>query len=374
MTTWKNSRYFIAAISVAITFYTLLCIVRPTLFKLPDQLPVRFLMKGTPTCSVDVIRKYCIEHNYFPTGGRWINSSYFPDLCRFPSKKLTKERLRECLTRRNVKKLVVLGDSNGARYFRATTKLLQKFMTCKTVKTEDAAYKPDVKYFTKGTKLKASDIVVHNRDCSGCRSTAVKCGDKPNEIDLEYIAMEFYVDTEITTVRNNWQNNCHHSKEAPLCRQSNTYQEFIFGEYLEGNYPDVILLFSGNHDKARSRLSKIRADVEYLKMIIKKYLPTQTKLFWFTKISENMSQKSKYWNDVTFDGNLKTNAFIERINAELFDVLRTEFVENGGRILPFFDIYEMSLGVLDWTLGGIHRRPEWYDAVLSNWIQTFCET
>ncbi|KAK2180785.1 hypothetical protein NP493_426g03017 [Ridgeia piscesae] len=233
MTTGKNSRHFIAAIFVATAISALFCIVRPTLFKVPDQLTVRFLMKRTPTCSVEVIRKYCIENNYFPTGGRWLNSSYFPDLCRFPSNNITKERLRECLTRRNVTKLVVLGDSNGRRYFMATRKLLQKFMNCRDIKTEIGVSKPDVNYFTKGTKLNASDIVVHHRDCGGCISMAVKCRDKTSEIDLEYIAMEFYMDTEITTVRNRWQNNCHPSKEAPLCRQSNTYQEFIFGEYLE---------------------------------------------------------------------------------------------------------------------------------------------
>ena len=367
MTIGKNSRYFIAAISGATVICTLLCTVQ-------DHLPVRLFMKRAPNCSVEVIRKYCLDRNYFPTGGRWINSSYFPDLCRFPSTDITKERLRECLTRRNVTKVIVLGDSNGLRYFQAAKKLLERVLRCGHIKHEIDPTKPDMNYFTKGTKLNASDIVVHNRDCSGCTSVAMKCRDKANEIDLEYIAMEYYIDTEITTVRNKWLNNCHRSKEAPLCRQSNTYQEFIFGEYLEDNYPDVILLFSGNHDKARSGLSKIRADMEYLKMIIKKYLPKQTKLFWFTKFPENLSQKSKFWNDVTFDGNLKTNAFIDRINLELFDVLRTEFVETGGRILPFFDMYDMSLDVLDWTLDGIHRRPEWYDAVLSSWIRTFCET
>ncbi|KAK2190248.1 hypothetical protein NP493_85g04010 [Ridgeia piscesae] len=201
------------------------------------------------------------------------------------------------------------------------------------------------------------------------------CRDDTIEINLEYIVMEFFVDTEVSTVRNMWKKNCHRSTEAPLCRQSNTNQEFILSEYLESSYPDVILLFSGNHDKARSGLSKIRGDMEYLKMLIKTYVPKQTKLFWFSKISENLRQKRKYWRDVKFDGESKTKAFIKRINVELFDVLRTEFVETGGRILPFLDIYDMSLGVLDWTMAesGIHRRPEWYDVVLSNWVQTFCE-
>ena len=380
MTIRRNIRCMVAVSFVAVASYSfywlpLLQSELPISSTRREQQIVKSLMTGRPLCSVDVIRNYCLEHNYFPTGGRWINSSYFPDLCRFRSNDITKERLRECLTRRHVTKIVVLGDSNGLRYFLAAKKLLEKFLKCRKVKIETGFSKPDVTYFTKGTKLNISDIVVHHRDCGGCRSVAGVCRDDTTEINIEYIVMEFFVDTEITTVRNMWKKNCHPSKEAPLCRQSNTNQEFILKEYLEGSYPDVILLFSGNHDKARSGLSKIRGDMEYLKMLIKTYVPKQTKLFWFTKISENLRQKGNYWRDVRFDGESKTKAFIKRINVELFDVLRTEFMETGGRILPFFDIYDMSLGVIDWTIArsGIHRKPKWYDVVLSNWVQTFCE-
>ena len=371
--TTDNLRYIFVAIIVG---WLLVIVFRKSLAPVSviTGRPVEYLMKSKPVCSVDVIRKYCLEHNYFPTGGRWLNSSYFPDLCRFQSNGTDKERVRECLTRRNVKKIVVLGDSNGLRYFRATKKLLATFLKCRTVKEERAMTKPDVSYFTKGTKLKASDIVVHHRDCSGCKSVAASCSDNSKKIDIEYISMEFYLDTEVTTVRNAWIKNCHPSKEASYCRQSNTNQEFILGEYLEGNYPDVLLLFSGNHDKARAGLTKIRGDMEYLKMLVKRYVPKQTKVFWFSKIPENRKQKSKHWRDMTFDGKWKTNPFLERLNYELFDVLRAEFEEPGGNILPFFDMYNMSFDVLHWTYDGIHRKAEWYDAVLSNWMQTFCET
>ena len=287
---------------------------------------------------------------------------------------MNKERLRECLVQRNVTTIIVLGDSNGLRYFRATKKLLEQFLICRTLKQEIKYSIPDVSYFTKGTKLKASDIVVNHRDCGGCRSITESCSDNSTKINVEYISMEFYLDTEVTTVRNKWQKNCHASSEASYCRQSNTNQEFILGEYLEDNYPDVLLLFSGNHDKARAGLTKIRGDMEYLKMLVKKYVPQQTKVFWFSKITENQQQKQQYWRDLIFDGKWKTNPFLERLNYELFDVLRTEFMETDWHILPFFDIYDMSLGVLDWTLDGIHRKAEWYDAVISNWLQTFCDT
>ena len=377
MITAKNLRYLFVAITVG----CLLVMLRQSLAPVSvitgrQPRPVEFLMKRKPVCSVDVIRKYCLEHNYFPTGGTWLNSSYFPDLCRFPSNGITKERIRECLTRRNVKKIIVLGDSNGLRYFRAMNKLLGKFLKCRIVKEEQGMTKPDVSYFTNGTKLKASDIVVHHRDCHGCLSATMSCRDSTTQIILEYVVMEYFLDTEVTTVRNNWEKNCHRSKEAPLCRQSNTYQEFIFSEYLPSNkYPDVILLFSGNHDKARAGLGKVRGDMEYLKMLIKKYVAKKSKVFWFSKIAENSQQKrDKYWKDLIYDEKWTTNPFIERLNFELFDVLRTEFNETGGKMLPFFDIYNMSLGVLDWAVDGMHRMPIWYDVVLSNWIQTFCET
>ena len=75
---------------------------------------------------------------------------------------------------------------------------------------------------------------------------------------------------------------------------------------------------------------------------------------------------------MTFDGKSKTNEQIERLNRELFDVLRPELIRKDGKISTFFDLYDMSLGVSHWSLDGVHRRSQWYDVVLSNWFQTFC--
>ena len=214
MITTDNSRYIFVAITVGCL---LVMVLRQSLAPVSiiigrQQRPIEFLVKRKPVCSVDVIRKYCLEHNYFPTGGTWLNSSYFPNLCRFPSNGMNKEHLSECLTRRNVTKIVVLGDSNGVRYFAATRKLLEQFLKCRTVKGERGSTMPDVSYFTKGTKLKASDIVVHRRDCSGCLSATMSCRGSTTEIILEYVVMEFFLDTEVTTVRNTWGKNCHPSK------------------------------------------------------------------------------------------------------------------------------------------------------------------
>ena len=194
MITMDNSHYIFVAIIIG---WLLVMVLRQSLAPVSvitglQQRPVEFLMNSKPVCSVDVIRKYCLEHNYFPTGGTWLDSSYFPDLCRFPSNGMNKERVRECLARRNVTKIVVLGDSNGLRYFAATRKLLEMVLKCRTVKGERGSTMPDVSYFTKGTKLNASDIVVHHRDCHGCLSATMSCRDSTTEIILEYVVMEFF--------------------------------------------------------------------------------------------------------------------------------------------------------------------------------------
>ena len=331
------------------------------------------LVEPKPMCSEGFIRKYSAEHKYFPTGGTWFKSAFQPDTCRFQFKTFPANNLRACLGRRNVTKLTILGDSNGWRYFLGAQRLLENIMKCHVIKQAHLSTLPDAVYFTKGTRLNAADIVVHHRDCNGCFCRLISCTDGTMTVQVEYIVMEFFLDTEVTTVRNRWQKNCRTNKVTKMCGQSNTNQEFIFGEYLKGNYPDVILLFSPSHDKARGGLIKVRSDIEYLKMIINMYVPARTKLVWFSKISECQRMKPNIWKNVTYGEKIKTNEQLVRLNRALFDVIQPEFTTADSKIVPFFDIHDMSLGVPHWSTDGMHRKPEWYDVVLSNWFQTFCQ-
>ena len=304
-----------------------------------------------PICSEGFVRKYSSEQDYFPKGGTWYDSSYQPEVCRFTYKDFPAKQLRDCLGRMNVKKMTILGDSNGLRYFQATKMRIEKIMKCRVVKAERFSTLPDVNFFTSGTNLNATDIVVHPRDCEGCKSSLVYCTDGNMTVQVEYVVMEFFLDTEVTTVRNQWLKNCRTDKVTQRCNQSNTYQEFIFGEYLKSNYPDVILLFSSNHDKARAGLTKVRSDIAYLKMIINTYVPERTKVVWFSKFSECQRMKPIIWKNVTYE-NIKTNEQIVRLNRALFDILQPEFIRSDSKIVPFFDIYDMSLGVSHWSIDG----------------------
>ena len=288
-----------------------------------------------------------------------------------------------CLVGHDIKKLLVLGDSNGKRYFSALQRLFGKSATCKVVKSErrdaNRSALPDIDYFTRGTNLNPYDIVFHNRDCGGCRSSLLSCeankvtGSRHNfRLQLEYVAMEFFMDTEVTTVRNQWRNNCRRINGGSFCRQSNTYQEFILREYLHDNYPDILLLFSSSHDKARHDLAMIEQNIYNLKSLIKQFVPTTTKVFWFSVIGENIDKKPTFWRHARFDGNFTTDEQNQRINKALFKALLPELSREDSIISTFFDMYAMSKGVRRWSKDGVHLKNNWYDIVISNWLQMLC--
>ncbi|KAK2138099.1 hypothetical protein NP493_3783g00000 [Ridgeia piscesae] len=333
-----------------------------------------------PICSFDIIKEHCVKHNYFPTGGHWVKDKngqevFMPDICGFTESAINPKEAQNCLKRREVKRMLFLGDSNGIKYFETVVDLLNQTLSCKLEKEHHSPnFMPDVTYFTNGTRLNATDIVVHYRDCRQCYETLVVCstprghGDRFT-VKLEFLAMEYFLDTEVTTVRTKKQNNIgragwHHSTST---------QEFIFSEYLKMQaYPDVILLFSSNHDKARNVLEKMRADMEYLKSIINLYVPSTTELIWFSILSEHNDKKPKAYRNRKYERKYAANEYIQLTNRHLFEVLLPEWSKRDSVIKPFFDIYSMSYGVLHWSTDGIHRERHWYRAVISRWLQTFC--
>ena len=180
------------------------------------------------------------------------------------------------------------------------------------------------------------------------------------------------MDTEVTTVRNQWLGNCPRDDGGSFCRQSNSYQEFIFREYLRDDYPDVILLFSSSHDKARHDLAMIEQNIYNLKSLIKQFVPRTSKLFWFSVIGENLNKKPKAWRLARFDRNFTTDEQNERINGALFKALLPELRQDNSTFATFFDLYAMSKDVLRWSKDGIHLKNTWYDIVISYVFQMMC--
>ena len=186
--------------------------------------------------------------------------------------------------------VLLLGDSNGRRYYNALSKIFQQVggYNCVTVKDEPRDLNmPNAVYYAQGTNISVDHIVVHQRDCFSCNNILSRCihpNTKP--VMLEYLNMELLIDTEVTTRRD------------PTLHQSNTYQEFIFEEYLPGTaryYPDIIVIFGNSHEFFRNKLVKTKDDLMYLLRIIQRSVPQSTRVVWIP-VHAHYSEEGKYIN------------------------------------------------------------------------------
>ena len=144
---------------------------------------------------------------------------------------LPPHHMRRCMTHHNIRKIGVIGDSNGVRYVGAFARLLSPHTNgslcvpngceCELQKIEKvqtgtgalgSAKKgarhgalPDTSYFG------VPGAVSHYRDCANCFSQLWSCHGRyggaagsSTPIALEYLAMDHGVDTEIGTMRYKW--------------------------------------------------------------------------------------------------------------------------------------------------------------------------
>ena len=299
----------------------------------------------------------------FPGQGNWAKSGdsfhFVPTLCTFPYVTLPSNYLYSCVKEKQVSSVLLLGDSNGRRYYDAFYRTLQKVRryNCTTVKqVVPYSVMPVAAYYAQGTNISVSDIVVHQRDCRSCNNILSNCTHPTaNPFVLEYLSMEFLIDTEVATSR------------EPHVHQSNTYQEFIFDEYLPGTvgyYPDIIVIFGNSHEIFRNNPTKVKNDLKYLLGIIQRSVPQSTKVVWIP-VHGHYTLKEKYVNWEK----------LAAVNRAWFEILKPHIVRE-SRTCGFFDLQALSREVLPrWTSGekqGVHLLHVWYDRVVSYLMQTLC--
>ena len=326
-----------------------------------------------PRCSLSVLKQYIVKREFFPSGGSWVKDGedifYSPTMCQFKHD-ISLEDINKCFLSRNLKKILILGDSNGRHYFEAFVKLLssrgsKNFMySCKKKKEETAGtWMPDVTYFLKDRDIKTTDVRYHRRDCRSCKSVLSKCvsQDGLSEVVVEYIVMEYLIDTEVSTLRSHEPCTFHLTN----CSQSNTYQEFIFGEYLKGNYPDFTFVFGNSHDIRRKQHHQLKADMQYLLSIIQHSMPISSKILWLP-VHGHYSRTANYTHwDV-----------LHRANQAWFDALKPFIAKNDTNMYGFLDLQSMSREVLPlWKDGSdlpAHLVKKWYSIIVLYIVQTLC--
>ena len=340
-------------------------------------------------CTLSLIRKHSLDTGHFLEKGNWTmthnntDGSYSPDMCVIPQI-LDAPGMKTCFQEKRVRRILILGDSNGLRMYKGLLEhLLKAGVVCSQVKKEitHGGKIPDINYFASGTGLDSRRMKTEPKTCVYCDSVYVRCRSVDSNainLDVEYISMISMKDRDITTAPINITNPC--SNPYKVCGYSETTQKFIFGEYLKSSavYHDWIWLFSSSHDKynnGRQPINSIEEHARYLSGILRYHVPPTSKLVWLTSPAEYPKLKPEKWQNITFEGKYSTEQQIRRQNEALFKVMKSVIENQYGSIYPFFDIQRMEEDLLPyWCVDGIHLLPVWYELVTSYLLTIMCNS
>ena len=144
-------------------------------------------------CDFQVIQDYIRNEKYFPNKGKWLGDhqgsivTFKPELCSLPTVK-DNLKLTSCFPKNEIKRILMLGDSNGMRYYLAMRNILRRSLNlnCSIVKQEvvSSTNEPDGSYYIKGTNLSLNDIQTHERDATGSKSQLVYCKSNGGNDDI----------------------------------------------------------------------------------------------------------------------------------------------------------------------------------------------
>ena len=272
----------------------------------------------------------------------------------------------------NISSIVMLGDSNGGHYFRAAIRWLTNVnWKCAIIRGEvpSKPYLPDPRYFVRKPLINLQDIRYHRRDCHGCSSMTSHCTKLGRNLTIELIALEFLLDSEVTTFRSVSNGSC---KLGRLCEYSTTYQEFIFKEYLKGRYPDVIVYFASVHDMIRFNLLRIRMNFDFFFNLMDYYAPSNITVVAANLMKINVGLLSPVLRKARYEDGLGCNEVIWQQNQIMFDILRERLINTSKNWYLFPSLYDGSSTTDHLYRDGVHRNVSWYDYVSRGLLYLFC--
>ena len=345
------------------------------LMKQGIHLASHFINNTKPVCTLQSLKQHALEHRVyskFPFAQIGTNGTFAPPgdySCWFPNSAIR----RNLTTPDNcqpVSRILLLGDSNGRRYTDAMVSWIQVCgWSCNI--TKEAAqqlsnrYLPDINYFIREPMIKLDHIRYRSQDCHSCASVKYECTQKSGKrLTLEYLSVQYLIDAEITTVRKGKM-----CKERLLCDQSNTYQEFIFREYLAGRYPDVFFYFLNSHDLGRSTLKHIKLSAEYFFNIVDSYMPKNSIVFLISSMKRVLHRDP---HKFPYENNLNSNQKQYAINKIVYEAAESRLKDENKQWYAFPDLYDESNTTDHLYSDYIHRTPIWYEDITRHLLQLIC--
>ena len=243
-------------------------------------------------CSRALFKQYYRECEYFPSGGKWQTvfyngeniSRFQPDACHFQWPNKSMEALQQSFTHLHGASLLFMGSSQMRMYTGGIVYTLGKIdFKCTLVKKENQQDDliPDPAYFAGNDTRLREMLQPRPHHCRRCLSALYRCTGLGGNLNLEYLGMDDIVDS---TLRLHDRGRRENSIE--------TYQEYIFKSYLKGRYPDVLIISPTlNHLKFKDSPEKFAADLDYIRTLMRLYIPEPTEIFWIPRTAESEAHK-----------------------------------------------------------------------------------
>ncbi len=340
-------------------------------------------------CSRSLFSSYLSTHAHLLGSGHWSGTEdhphFKPDVCTLLSNFSFAGYCSLCgeSGRSLPKKIVLVGDSNGARVMLGMMRRLRdmgglcSFLRKERIKKSetDKLNVRDPNYFTvKDLPLEYLQGEVLRHRGAAVSSFRVNCRfGKSHDIHLEYILSLDLIDSSL-----------YMSGYTPGKMRKglfSTLLQYLFKHYFRATgYPEVFLLYAQfKHVKWHSPLPVVAQSIRYINMLIKTYLPSTTTVFWIPSGRECVAKTPLYVPRDVADG-MDINLILQALNDVLSDALYKEAVAARTLVEPshasihgFLDLGRITCPITClWHVDGAHMTKAWYDAVARYLLQMFC--
>jgi len=338
-----------------------------------------------PSCSFTVFRKNAkrTPDGYLQGYGTWQRDSaelrrFYPAICNLQyGINIPSEKMAACLRKQSIRYIVILGDSNGMRYFYALHWHFNRMSAFACTPINSCSIVDWKTYERK------SAYVVHRCRCGlpGFGRCAIglsgrKCVQQARcrvnatfHVVLEFVRKIFMLEKH-GFIRK--KTGCQPNKYHPVIpTTSDTNERFLLAEYFADPRPDLIILFDNAHDRALLR--NLTRDIESFAELFDRYVKAPTRLLWISKFAEDIQRKPIKWRNRRYEnGTMSRLEYIEAANRIMYQKMRRRFL-NTDRLLLFPDLLPMSKPILrDYNIDGVHMEVPWYRHVMSYILQSLC--
>ena len=295
---------------------------------------------------------------------RW-NENKLPrfvlDLCKFAHRAYPHEELVKCLVKANVSSIATFGNRDGRRYNTALSRFIHRpdfkaEHTCVHMGETRKLHREPV-----GDELHSSHddhnetsrfVEIGMRECPNCVSERWNChvtsDDTSRDVQIHHVRQDSVIDS-IKLNTSDWD--------------ASTTQELMLKYSIKEISPDLLILFLPARQLLAymgEPLDAIIRQLELLKTLVDKYVPSNTKVFFLT-ISDKFTS-------------IEMSEKLSRFNHALYELTERDMLRPGSNRYGFVDLLSLSEPRDDWVADGTKMAEVWYQTMMSMFWETYCNS